>query len=631
MHNLRTVIAAVVTGVAFMLMIGLHLEGIYGMTSWHRLTGNTIDWQLTDYSYDSDSTTITETDSTTTTDSTNTVITDSTTDSSNITTRDTTTTDTTENVENSDHETDTILSQETCPFSEKEGSIILDLSTHYSVEETVEAGVYSIVLASHYSRNIFETADSTHEGWQIVFKNRSNEVVAKSAVARMATHDEQLATELVNSRKPISSTVAYIQAQSESGGTDFHDTVPLCALLKYEAPVAEDSTTSDFQEKMEETKERFTEQKERIEQDFTEKKDASFTDFENSTVVTEGETHVVRETRTEENLVTVYTLDVGVYGTNTPITLGEQVVKRREALLSSLEDESLFDVLQEGREEIRKKVLAQVTEKNDVYNKGNILLKDRWRENASVDSEKVLEAFRYKKRKEFEHLIDTDGDGVTDYDEQYIYKTDPEHPFTSGTALTDGERILLNLDPTDSTYTTVPLESPQLSEQKNENLFTVEDITYTQEESEDLRYVPSKKVQISGQAQPLSFVTLYIYSTPIVVTVRTNEMGKFEYTLDKTLENGEHEMYVATVNSSGRILAKSDTIPFVKTAEAITYKPANVSSIDTPVDSALQKLLVLALLLVLLVAVGIILLVGYIKTHHDEERIADPQHEEETS
>ena len=63
-------------------------------------------------------------------------------------------------------------------------------------------------------------------------------------------------------------------------------------------------------------------------------------------------------------------------------------------------------------------------------------------------------------------------------------------------------------------------------------------------------------------------MTLYIFSTPIIVTVKADSEGRWTYELDKELEDGNHEVYVATVDNSGKIVAKSNPIPFVKQANA---------------------------------------------------------------
>jgi hypothetical protein len=75
-------------------------------------------------------------------------------------------------------------------------------------------------------------------------------------------------------------------------------------------------------------------------------------------------------------------------------------------------------------------------------------------------------------------------------------------------------------------------------------------------------------LRISGTGLPNSYITVYIFSTPTIVKVKTDSRGEWTYTLDKELEDGEHEVHVATVDNSGKILARSNAIPFTQTAEA---------------------------------------------------------------
>ncbi len=109
--------------------------------------------------------------------------------------------------------------------------------------------------------------------------------------------------------------------------------------------------------------------------------------------------------------------------------------------------------------------------------------------------------------------------------------------------------------------------------------------------------VNQEKVTFAGRALPNSFVTLYIYSTPIVVTVKTDISGAWKYTLDTELPNGSHNLYVATVDSGGKILAKSPAIPFVKTAEAAEFTPLIVTQTTgaNPLDVLRNNLLIIAL------------------------------------
>jgi hypothetical protein len=214
-------------------------------------------------------------------------------------------------------------------------------------------------------------------------------------------------------------------------------------------------------------------------------------------------------------------------------------------------------------------------------------------------------------------ITDRDGDGISDYDEKHIYGTNPEDPFTADSPLSDGERVLLGMDPQKPEIAPIVVESPKVTKNVvDETLYAIETIEFVQQElPEEEQEV--RGIRIRGTAQPLAFVTLYVYSTPIIVTVQADVSGVFEYVLDTTLEDGTHEVYVASVNNSGKILAQSKPIPFVKTAQAIEYTPASVSGAD-PVDSATQLMLTLTFLFTLLIAGAGIVWIGMRHTHSEE-------------
>ena len=84
----------------------------------------------------------------------------------------------------------------------------------------------------------------------------------------------------------------------------------------------------------------------------------------------------------------------------------------------------------------------------------------------------------------------------------------------------------------------------------------------------------ASKLEFRGKALPNSFVTVYIFSLPIVVTVKADSEGNWNYTLDKELDNGKHQVYVGLTDVKGKLVVKSNPLPFVKTASAITVEQA---------------------------------------------------------
>ena len=199
------------------------------------------------------------------------------------------------------------------------------------------------------------------------------------------------------------------------------------------------------------------------------------------------------------------------------------------------------------------------------------------------------------KRKGLDLYLDDDHDGVSNFDEIYIYHTDPEKYSTEG-GLSDGEKILLGINPlatstvvisatsTPNSATTtvveapkIQYESPTISTNVLPQTLVVSKVEVTEKAFVGKTEV-AKKIAFSGKALPNSFVTLYIYSTPIIVTVKTDYDGNWTYKLDKELENGHHLMYVAMVNNSGKVIARSNPIPFVKQAAAVELDSGTVTA-----------------------------------------------------
>jgi len=169
---------------------------------------------------------------------------------------------------------------------------------------------------------------------------------------------------------------------------------------------------------------------------------------------------------------------------------------------------------------------------------------------------------------------DSNKDGISDYDSVYVYNLNPAKPSPisvyEGKTVNASQKILLGFDPTKSEIVEVNKEQPVASPSPIVSTYKVKEVALTQK----------KEIILKGQALPNSFVTVYIYSTPIIVTVKTDSQGGWQYVLNKELENGDHTIYTATVNNSGNIVAKSNGYLFTKTAAAVTLKnlPSTVSA-----------------------------------------------------
>lgn len=211
-------------------------------------------------------------------------------------------------------------------------------------------------------------------------------------------------------------------------------------------------------------------------------------------------------------------------------------------------------------------------------------------------------------QKEF---LDTDQDGISDTDEIYLYETDPFNPDSDGDGFLDGIEIMRGFNPQDPQgEVIINYESPRDFSFVNDEKLKITAVIPLVDFDEEFNPIGVRSV-ISGRALPNSFVTLYIFSTPTVVTVRTDAEGGFEYVFSKELEDGAHEVFVALTDNSGSIVARSNGFSFVKTAQAFTYADAESSVASTPVSTDLAGQLTVSYYLVAamgVIAFGLILL-----------------------
>lgn len=226
---------------------------------------------------------------------------------------------------------------------------------------------------------------------------------------------------------------------------------------------------------------------------------------------------------------------------------------------------------------------------------------------------------------------DSDSDGITDFDEVNIYGTDPFVADSDNDGFTDGVEVLGGYDPKDATpETLVVYESPKETGIVREDLLRVDTITTAPEESEDADGV-SERAFISGRGLPNSYVTIYIFSTPVIVTVKTDADGGWSYTFDKELEDGEHEVYIGVTDNAGKIVAKSEPLRFVKQAQAFTPIDVEASAgavIQTPQNTTFNsQRVILIILSISVVVIGLLLiLLGlHVSTRRkDEFLVAEP-------
>ncbi|OGI16559.1 MAG: hypothetical protein A2Z52_01880 [Candidatus Moranbacteria bacterium RBG_19FT_COMBO_42_6] len=183
--------------------------------------------------------------------------------------------------------------------------------------------------------------------------------------------------------------------------------------------------------------------------------------------------------------------------------------------------------------------------------------------------------------------VDLDKDGLSN-DDELRYKTDPKNPDTDGDGFLDGDEVRngfnpLQFSPGDRSDKIV-FENPKEIGEVKKDLYQVSNVEVVAKEE------GKKELRLTGKALPNSFVNIYIYSElPIILTVKTDENGNWSYVLDKQIEDGEHQVYVAVTDNTGKITAKSEPLFFVKTAEAATVIPSAEASTMAKAASPAEK------------------------------------------
>jgi len=167
-------------------------------------------------------------------------------------------------------------------------------------------------------------------------------------------------------------------------------------------------------------------------------------------------------------------------------------------------------------------------------------------------------------------MADPDNDGLNN-NEEYRFGTDPKNSDIDDDGNLDGEEILNKTDPlvapSDAKSDEMIFENPIEKGETKKELLQIDNVEMIKVEEE------KKVIKISGKSLPNTYIVLYIYSDPIILTIKTDSDGTWSYVLTDPLEDGKHLTFVALTDNTGKITAKSAPVWFIKTAEAATIIP----------------------------------------------------------
>jgi hypothetical protein len=229
-----------------------------------------------------------------------------------------------------------------------------------------------------------------------------------------------------------------------------------------------------------------------------------------------------------------------------------------------------------------------------------------------VEEKVALTNKLFEERTKEKATLDSDQDGIADYDEVTLFKTNPFSADSDADGFLDGFEVQGGFDPNNAeSESLIAYESPKEAGLVKADLLEVFGVVSAPTDVEERTAKPA--AIISGKALPNSFVSLYIFSTPIVVTVKTEADGSWAYRFDKELEDGEHEVFIGITDNAGKIVAKSNAFAFVKEAEAFTGA-TSPNTTAAPVadaaesDSLMSEFMIYLVLSISVVAIGLVLI-----------------------
>jgi len=215
-------------------------------------------------------------------------------------------------------------------------------------------------------------------------------------------------------------------------------------------------------------------------------------------------------------------------------------------------------------------------------------------------------------------IIDTDGDGLSDDAEKRI-GSKIDNPDTDGDGYSDGIEVSKGYNPLGTGLIDksrmAPIDvaiingellgHPKTEGELNEK-YTVDAVSNQLQVGEVTGYL------LSGKAAPSRVVSLYIYSDlPVVTTVRTDEHGNWQYEFSNLLSEGEHEIYVALNDNTGRVVAKSKPFNFlIKEARAVSIEDFLVDAPQSATSSSQRMINFYFIFVGGLIFSGLLLFVG---------------------
>ncbi len=179
---------------------------------------------------------------------------------------------------------------------------------------------------------------------------------------------------------------------------------------------------------------------------------------------------------------------------------------------------------------------------------------------------------------------DSDGDGLSDEREAAL-GTDPFNPDSDGDSILDGDEVSAGFNPLKpDIFSNIKYSNPRLVDPYKTDI-------YRFDEKDAVRAVKLANgktgIQFKGWGLPNSYVTLFVYSAPVIVVVKTDGAGRWTYTLNQPIDDGQHTAYAALTDGLGQIKARSEVLVFIKKGDFVARVTSNQ---EASMEAAAQKM-----------------------------------------
>lgn len=287
----------------------------------------------------------------------------------------------------------------------------------------------------------------------------------------------------------------------------------------------------------------------------------------------------------------------------------EKIFIKQDLEKRLLEIEKAFD---DSREELQKlKQEMEAAEKELLESINDESSKERITSEFEKRKEKIREAADSLLEKRKVLVSDDDGDGLPNEFEVRI-GTNPKAADSDNDGIIDAVEYVNGLNPLKSSpKERIVYKDPREVKPINSGVFQVKSVKIDQADKESEQ---EKTLVIKGKALPNSFVTVYIYS-PIILLAKADSEGNWEVKVDREVEDGDHEVYVALTDNKGDILARSEPFVFKKVKDEIVVIDANVLAANfvSPSKQVESRFLALTIISVL-IGLGIVFIILGLRT-----------------